>query len=84
MGSVLQELSAGPLPTARKGNRDSFYAYSTRFEQTVHAANPAAQLYLYETWARRPDLPRGVDLRRLAPRFDDAGPAPGHLRRIYA
>lgn len=49
---VLQELSTGPLPTARKGNRDSFYAYSTRLEQTVHAANPAAQLYLYETWAR--------------------------------
>jgi len=49
---VLQELSTGPLPSARGGNRNSLYTYSTKLEQTVHAANPAAQLYLYETWAR--------------------------------
>lgn len=49
---VLQELSTGPLPSTRGGNRNSFYTYSTKLEQTVHAANPAAQLYLYETWAR--------------------------------
>jgi hypothetical protein len=49
---VLQELSTGPLPSTRGGNRTSLYTYSTYLEQTVHAANPAAQLYLYETWAR--------------------------------
>jgi hypothetical protein len=49
---VLQELSTGPLPSTRGGNRNSFYTYATKLEQTVHAANPAAQLYLYETWAR--------------------------------
>lgn len=49
---VLQELSTGPLPANRGGNRPSLYTYSTNLEQTVHAANPAAQLYLYETWAR--------------------------------
>jgi hypothetical protein len=49
---VLQEYSTTPLPTNRSGNRTEFYTYSTRLEQAVHAANPAAQLYLYETWAR--------------------------------
>lgn len=49
---VLQELSTGPLPTQHGGTRNSFYTYSTRLEQVVHAANPAAKLYLYETWAR--------------------------------
>jgi hypothetical protein len=49
---VLQELSTGPLPDSRGGARNSFYTYSTRLEQAVHQANAAAQLYLYETWAR--------------------------------
>jgi hypothetical protein len=29
-----------------------FYDYSTRLETAIHAANPAAQVYLYQTWAR--------------------------------
>jgi len=49
---VLQELSTGPLPASRGGARTSFYTYSTKLEQAVHQANAAAQLYLYETWAR--------------------------------
>jgi len=49
---VLQELSTGPLPTSRGGARSSFYTYSTNLEQAVHKANAAAQVYLYETWAR--------------------------------
>jgi hypothetical protein len=49
---VLQELSTGPIATRRGGARSSFYTYSTRLEQAVHQANAAAQLYLYETWAR--------------------------------
>ncbi len=49
---VLQEYSTGPLPARRGGRPDEFYDYATRLEQTVHRANPAARLYLYETWAR--------------------------------
>lgn len=49
---VLQEYSTGPLPDRRNGHRAEFYDYATRLEQTVHRANPAARLYLYETWAR--------------------------------
>lgn len=59
---VLQEYSTGPLPARRQGRRGEFYDYATRLEQTVHRANPAARLYLYETWARAdltypPDMP---------------------------
>jgi hypothetical protein len=49
---VLQEVSTRPIPTARGGSRAVFYDYSTRLEQAIHAANPAAQVYLYQTWAR--------------------------------
>ncbi len=49
---VLQEYSTSPLPARRQGKREEFYDYATRLEQTVHRANPAARLYLYETWAR--------------------------------
>lgn len=49
---VLQEQSVRPVPTARGGNRPAFYTAATQLEQAVHAANPAAQVYLYQTWAR--------------------------------
>ncbi|MGI4885105.1 MAG: PEP-CTERM sorting domain-containing protein [Janthinobacterium lividum] len=49
---VLQEYSTGPLPERHNGKRAEFYDYGTRLEQAVHKANPAAKLYLYETWAR--------------------------------
>jgi uncharacterized repeat protein (TIGR02543 family) len=49
---VLQELSTGPLPVNKGGNPADFFTYSTRLEQAVHAANAAAKVYLYETWAR--------------------------------
>ncbi|MFD1469430.1 hypothetical protein ACFQ48_14460 [Hymenobacter caeli] len=49
---VLQEYSTGPLPARRGGKRAEFNDYATRLEQAVHRANPAAKLYLYETWAR--------------------------------
>ncbi|MGI4872463.1 MAG: T9SS type A sorting domain-containing protein [Janthinobacterium lividum] len=52
---VLQEQSNRPVPTARGGNPALFYDYSTRLEQAVHTANPAAQVYLYQTWGR-PDF----------------------------
>jgi hypothetical protein len=52
---VLQEQSTRPVPTARGGNPALFYDYSTRLEQAIHAASPAAQVYLYGTWAR-PDF----------------------------
>ncbi|WP_201987580.1 T9SS type A sorting domain-containing protein [Hymenobacter rubidus] len=49
---VLQEVSTRPIPDARGGSRAAFYDYSTRLEQAIHTANPAAQVYLYQTWAR--------------------------------
>jgi len=52
---VLQEQSTRPTPTARGGNRALFYTYSTLLEQAIHTASPAAQVYLYGTWAR-PDF----------------------------
>jgi|GEM_PF-1540687 len=52
---VLQEQSTRPVPTARGGNRALFYTYSTLLEQAIHGASPAAQVYLYGTWAR-PDF----------------------------
>lgn len=49
---VLQDQSIYPLPTARTGNRTSFYTYATNLERAVHGQNAQAQVYLYETWAR--------------------------------
>jgi hypothetical protein len=49
---VLQEVSTRPIPDSRTGSRAVFYDYSTRLETAIHAANPAAQVYLYQTWAR--------------------------------
>lgn len=49
---VLQEQSTRPVPDARGGNRSAFYTAATQLEQAVHAASPAAQVYLYETWGR--------------------------------
>ncbi len=49
---VLQEHSMGALPERHGGRRAEFYDYGTRLEQAVHQANPAARVYLYETWAR--------------------------------
>ncbi len=49
---VFQEYSTVPLPVARGGKPESFLADSAQLEQAVHAVNPAARLYLYETWPR--------------------------------
>ncbi|MGI4865191.1 MAG: T9SS type A sorting domain-containing protein [Janthinobacterium lividum] len=49
---VLQEQSTRPVPTARGGTPALFYSYATMLEQAIHTAKPAAQVYLYETWAR--------------------------------
>lgn len=49
---VLQENSAYALPTNRSGHPEVFREYAVKLEQAVHAANPAARLYLYQTWAR--------------------------------
>ncbi|RYY14197.1 MAG: hypothetical protein EOO36_14660, partial [Cytophagaceae bacterium] len=49
---VLHDYSTGPVPTRHGGEPARFYEYATRLEEAVHAANPAAQLYLYQTWAR--------------------------------
>ncbi|MBJ6110378.1 T9SS type A sorting domain-containing protein [Hymenobacter sp. BT523] len=51
-GVVLQEQSLLPLPVARGGQPAVFADYATRLEQAVHAANPAARVYLHQTWAR--------------------------------
>jgi hypothetical protein len=49
---VLHDYSTGPVPTRHGGQPARFYEYATRLEQAVHTANPAAQMYLYQTWAR--------------------------------
>ena len=49
---VLHDYSTGPVPTRHGGQPARFFEYATRLEQAVHTANPAAQVYLYQTWAR--------------------------------
>jgi hypothetical protein len=49
---VLHDYSTGPVPTRHGGQPARFFDYATRLEQAVHTANPAARLYLYQTWAR--------------------------------
>lgn len=49
---VMHDLSTGPVPEARTGKPESFTKYADLLEQTIHAANKAADIYLYETWAR--------------------------------
>jgi hypothetical protein len=49
---VMHDYSTGPVPTRHGGQPARFFEYATRLEQAVHTANPAAQVYLYQTWAR--------------------------------
>ena len=49
---VLQDYSTGPLPVSRGGKPESFLRYASLLEGAVHAANPRAKVYLYETWPR--------------------------------
>lgn len=49
---VLQELTTRPLPVARTGQPGLFADYATQLEVAVHAGNPAAQVYLFQHWAR--------------------------------
>ncbi|MBD2722507.1 SGNH/GDSL hydrolase family protein [Hymenobacter armeniacus] len=48
---IMHDLSTGPLPTRRGGQPERFQEYATKLEQAIHAANPAARVYLYQTWA---------------------------------
>ncbi len=49
---VMHDYSTGPVPARHGGQPARFFDYATRLEQAVHAANPQAQVYLYQTWAR--------------------------------
>lgn len=49
---VLQGYSTEALPVARGGKPDNFVANAALLEQAVHHANPAAKVYLYETFPR--------------------------------
>jgi len=49
---VLHDYSTGPVPARHGGQPARFFTYATRLAQAVHTANPAARLYLYQTWAR--------------------------------
>lgn len=49
---VLQEFSTRPLPANRGGNLTAFYTFADNLQNLVLANNPAASLFLYETWAR--------------------------------
>ncbi|ATB43599.1 cell division protein FtsK [Cystobacter fuscus] len=48
---VLQENSTRPLPTARGGNPTDFFTGANNLRNLVLTANPAARVFLYETWA---------------------------------
>lgn len=49
---VLQEQSTRPLPLRHGGQPERFLEDATRLEQLIHRANPAARVYLYQTWVR--------------------------------
>ena len=53
---VLQEISTRPLPPSLSGdstsNPSNFCSSVKTIEKGVHAVNPTANIYLYETWAR--------------------------------
>lgn len=49
---VMHDYSTGPVPTRHGGYPVRFTEYANRLEQAIHTANPKAQVYLYETWAR--------------------------------
>jgi hypothetical protein len=49
---VMHDYSTGPVPTRHGGQPARFFTYATRLAQAVRTANPAARLYLYQTWAR--------------------------------
>ncbi|WP_239470044.1 cell division protein FtsK [Archangium violaceum] len=48
---VLQENSTVPLPTARGGNPTAFFTGAGNLRNLVLTGNPAARVFLYETWA---------------------------------
>ena len=49
---IMHDFSTGPVPVARSGKPELFTKYADMLEQTIHAANKSAAVYLYETWAR--------------------------------
>lgn len=49
---IMHDYSTGPVPARHGGQPRRFFDYATRLEQAVHQANPRAQVYLYQTWAR--------------------------------
>ena len=49
---IMHDYSTGPVPARHGGQPARFFTYATKLEQAVHEANPAAKVYLYETWAR--------------------------------
>lgn len=49
---IMQGYSTEPLPAARGGKPDDFVANAILLEKAIHGANPAAKVYLYETFPR--------------------------------
>lgn len=48
---VLQEQSTQPLPASHGGDPGLYYTGAENLQNLILANNPAAQIYLYETWA---------------------------------
>jgi hypothetical protein len=71
---VLQELSAKPLPRSLTNSKLSdppgFWASVRTIEQAVHVVAPAAQIFLYETWASG-DLAREIAGDTTQPDFHE-------------
>ncbi len=89
---VMHDYSTGPVPAARGGNPERFTKYADLLEQTIHAANRAADVYLYETWSRAdltyPDAGRyhGAPIEAMANDLHDAYDRErlhnGHIRGV--
>ncbi len=49
---VLQEYSTFPVADAHGGHRTDFQRAADKLEESIHAKNPAANIFLYETFPR--------------------------------
>lgn len=49
---IMQDLSTGPVPVNRGGDPTTFITAVNQLETAIHQQNPAARVYLYQTWAR--------------------------------
>ena len=49
---VMHDLSTGPILETKAASPQDFERYTQLLEQAIHATNPTAKIWLYETWPR--------------------------------